>query len=66
MREYDAAHAAWVQSTNGTDEAAYLRADAALETARRALVDAQMKFPTPGEIAKKQRRIERQNRGLSD
>lgn len=64
IAQYEKAHAAWVKSTQGTDEAAYLSADAVLENARRNLVAAEQAHPTGREIAKRMNRQRLENRGL--
>lgn len=63
-KNYKTAHAAWVASTNQTDEAVYLAADAALEKARQELVAAETIYPTSKEISKRNRRRELSSRGL--
>ena len=63
-KNYKMARRAWELSTQGTDEAAYLKADAELESARRVLVDAEMAYPTQKETARRTRRAALSSRGL--
>jgi len=61
---YDTANLAWFKSTLGTDEAAYLKADAERKLAQVALLKAEAAHPTPHEMSKRNRRQELSSRGL--
>jgi hypothetical protein len=63
-RTYQAALTAVRAAESGRDEQAWLAAEAALSVARRALIDAEAKYPTAKETKRAANVLRLRNRGL--
>lgn len=63
-KNYQSALFAWKVAAAGADDSAFNAADVALKAARKAAVQAELEYPTLGEIIHAKKILQVRNRGL--